>query len=227
MAEVQRIRTPLSETELAVALRDAHVLACGGPPSLSRWASMWAQLALEHARGKALDNYCAGNVTAAKSWTGDYYVLACDERVQKNPDVWKRLELHFRAFGVAVAGARSYVELLCGRYARALEQMDRGNPSGAAYVLGQMGYYTAHEQQYANAMSSLEHYAASLLLPGIPVEGQTAYLCDSADCDGELRSMLSKEDIEQAIAQNLLSLQNQTAEDPLFAEHGDPSQKGE
>jgi hypothetical protein len=201
MAEVPRVRTPITETDLALALRAGHVIACGGLPSPSRWACLWAQTALEHGRGKALDCYCLGNVTAAPSWPGDHYTLDCNERIKRNPDVWKMIHLWFRAFVDPAPGAASYVRLLSGRYARALAKMDQGDPAGAAFMLSTLNYYTADEGNYSRAMVSLEQRAREVILPPLATTAETAVACFAPDCDGELRSLLTADEIAEVVAQ--------------------------
>jgi len=225
MAEVARIRTPLSELELLEALRDGHRVVFGVDPSASRLAVAWAQCALEHARGKALDGYDLGNVTCGPSWQGDYYTLACDERVSRNPDVWKRLTLRFRSFAAAEEGAASYWRTIAGRYVRVLAYFDRADAAGAGHTLSILGWYTALEAAYIAGMVKLEHYCSTVLIDQIELVTEPQEQGDSPDCAGEMRSVLSAADIERALAVNLLSLQRQTSEDPLFACHGDPDRE--
>ena len=206
MPEVLKLTTPLTETGLAVAVYEGHLRACGGPPSLARWSCLWAQLALEHARGKAIWCENFGNATASAKWPGDYYVLDCAERVSRNPDAWKVLRLRFCAFDAAPAGAQHYVELLAGRYARALALMDHGDAAGAALVLSELNYYTADEHQYSAAMSSLAKYALTSLLPPLMSSDSPATECTTPDCDGDMRSVLTADEVERAMGAVVLDL---------------------
>lgn len=223
MSEVPRIRRPLTELELAIALRSGHGLAFGASPTPKRLAVAWAQCALEHAHGQALDNFCIGNVTASANWTGDHYVLHVAERVKKKErpgdggvDVWKNLDLHFRSYGAtddpmqlrARLGACGYFALLGGRYKSALELFDSGDASKAAYRLGELNYFTASPANYAKAMVGLVSYYERAIEPHLPEETQptTSETCTGPDCDGEAHSALIEDDIAATMAKVAASL---------------------
>jgi hypothetical protein len=160
--EVPRAETPLTEVELRKALADGHRIAFGSDPTPQRLACAWAQCALEHARGKAI--YCnnIGNVTGFDPWPGKFYSMRCQERVQKDPDVWKTIEMRFRAHSSPAEGAADYWRVIKRNYSAALLMFDAGDPAGAARKLGAMGYYTAHVDRYAAGMASLYRDAVKL-----------------------------------------------------------------
>jgi hypothetical protein len=152
--EVPRVRTPLSEVDLADVLQAGHVAALGSEPSKERLGVAWAQMALEHGRGKYV--YCnnIGNITAG-GWSGPYYVIRVQERVNKATNEWKWMDLKFRVHRTPEDGAADFWRLLAGRYASALPLFDAGDAVGAAMRLGALNYYTAHEEQYARGMAGL------------------------------------------------------------------------
>lgn len=224
MSAVARVQTTLTEVELALALRDGHVLACGAPPSASRLSVGWAQCALEHARGRAVYCFNLGNVTAGSRWAGDYYELTCSERVKRNPDVWQTIDLHFRAHQKPADGGADYWRILSGRYIRALAYFDRADAEGAAYLLSQLGYYTALPKPYAAAMASLERYAAIHVAPSVLAAVEPARgVCETPDCDGELRSYLSPDAMRAIEATVAMSLADLTRDPSVIPIHGDPN----
>ncbi|WP_437550819.1 peptidoglycan-binding protein [Sorangium sp. So ce367] len=153
--EVPRVTTPLSEAELAAALEHGHELVFQETPSRARLACAWAHVAIENARGRKVWNHNLGNITAFGRWPGSYYVIRVSERVQRNPDVWKDIDMRFRAHPEALDGAVDYWRLMGDRYQPALALFDAGDPAGAAFELSRLRYYTAHADPYARSMSSL------------------------------------------------------------------------
>lgn len=153
--QVERIATPISEEELAAALELAHERVFQESPSRARLACAWAQVALENGRGQKTWNYNLGNITAFGQWPGQYYVLRVSERVQRNPDVWKKMDLRFRSHKDATDGAVDYWQLISGRFASVLSFFDAGDASGAAFELSRLRYYTAHADRYARTMAAL------------------------------------------------------------------------
>lgn len=213
--EVPKIRTPLSEVEVAVALRKGHVLALGEPCGRKRLACAWAQVALENRRGQALDQYCIGNVTAGRGWNGDYFVLHVAERVKKvevdGVDEWKNMDLKFRSYGAqdqpsaqrAAAGAAGYFSLMSGRYVTCMHLFDQGEVEKAAFELGRLNYFTAKPAPYATAMGSLVKYFERVVEPHMPEPTRPEMPAKSKtgiDVVGEGRSILTDADIAAEIA---------------------------
>lgn len=153
--EVTRAATPLTEADLAAVLEYAHQLSAGESPSRSRLACAFAHVALENGRGTAIWNDNLGNISGFGAWKGSYYVIRVAERVSKNPDVWKQIDMRFRAHGNPIAGAVDYWTIMTGRYAPVLAYFDAGDPEGAARELSRLGYFTARVDPYARAMGSI------------------------------------------------------------------------
>lgn len=219
MSEVAKRPTPQSEVDLAYALRDGHRIAFGPLPSDGRLRVAWTQIALEHAHGKACFNANLGNVSAAASYQGDYYVEPCDERVSRNPDKWKRINMHFRSHARIVAGASDYWAIIGGRYKSVLPLFDAGACSDAAYALSRLGYYTAHEDDYARAMVSLGRYYDAHVAPLLAPPTEDGRDRDTMpehvpDASGDMRSMLTREDIAAIMGAVAVSL-DQLARDVI------------
>jgi len=147
VSEVPRISTPLTELELADALYVGHLKVNGAYPSAERLLVALAQNALELARGKAIWNFNLGNVTAGRSWPGDYYNLRVPP---PDPPV-----LRFRSHGNALEGAIDYWTLMNRLWPLTLAFMDNGDAAGAATQLGQYHFFLANVASYARGMASL------------------------------------------------------------------------
>ncbi len=158
MSEVPKTKTPLGSLEMAAVLRDAHHAVVGSFPSQQRLGIAWAQCALEHGRGAATFCHNLGNITAGKSWTGDYYAYRFTRKENPHdapPGDAPEFVMKFRAHADFVDGARDYWRMLTGRYASALASFDAGDGAGAAHALRARGYYTAPEADYARNMIAL------------------------------------------------------------------------
>lgn len=216
MAQVPRKPTPISEVELAVALRSAYIQVFGVPPSKEMLGCGWAQVALEHKRGEELWNNCFGNVTASTDWKGDYYVFRCAERVDKKNNTWKVIDMKFRAYPTAAEGAVGYWNVLRKvRYSAVLPVFEQGKAREAALLLGEKGYYTAHEDVYSNTMSKLYDYFQKQvlgLLPPLEDLGAISRCDPDKDEACEIRSVLSEEDIRKIEYAQML-LRNDMLED--------------
>lgn len=153
--EVARTSTPLNDDGIETALSEGHVTTFATLPSHPRLGCAFALVALENAHGKAIWCNNFGNISAFGGWPGQHYVIRVQERVKRNPDVWKWVDMKFRAYPDSTSGAADLWRLLAGRYASALLRMDAGDPEGAAHELGRLGYYTAHVEQYARTMGQL------------------------------------------------------------------------
>jgi hypothetical protein len=195
MSKVDRIVTPWSETLLGTALRDSHVRVFGGPPTMNRWKCAWGHLGLEQGRGKRTNNNNAGNVTAGKAWklSSDYFTLKVPP-----PDP---AQLDFRSLPDAITGCDGYWRLMAGRYARALSKMDQGDPLGACVVMSEMKYFLADLGPYAKAVVSLSKYAETNVLPPLFVDARPGLYCESPDCDGEMRSLVTEAEIAEIMGE--------------------------
>jgi hypothetical protein len=145
-SQVDPIRTPLTDQQLAEVLAAAHVQVTSKPPSRARLGIAWAQVQHETARTHSAYNYNWGNIIATPAWTGDWHQLSGG--LGPTGDQPGK----FRAYPSAVAGAADYWRLLIRRYPRALEAFDHGDPNAAAAELRAAGYYEGDRSIYAAAM---------------------------------------------------------------------------
>jgi hypothetical protein len=164
---VPRENTPLTEIEVALALREGHRQMFGSEPNDFRWGVAWAHIALENGRGKETYNNNFGNLGATDAFEGQYYIRFLRERVQRNPDVWKYLRIKFRSYPTPEEGARAYWKVLQDHYGPALVHMDAGQALEAAKKLNAAGYATALLEPYATGVASLYNEFSSRVLPDI------------------------------------------------------------
>jgi hypothetical protein len=162
---VAREPTPLTEIEVAVALREGHRMMFASEPNDFRLGVAWAHIALENGRGKETYNNNFGNIGATDSYDGQYYVRFLRERVQRNPDVWKYLRIKFRSYATPADGARSYWKVLQDHYGPALVHMDNGQAFEAAKKLNAAGYATALVEPYAMSIAKLYNEFQSRVVP--------------------------------------------------------------
>lgn len=149
--EVPRVRTTPTIIEWRDAIAEAWDVAAFGEPTIAALSVLWAQFALETARGKSMFNFNIGNI----KWTPgrDYCVLHTYEFIGG-----KRVEMddRFRAFPTLVDGARDYLAFLSrASYAEPWSCVLRGDPVAFAWALKRKGYYTASADDYASGLQRL------------------------------------------------------------------------
>jgi len=156
---VARRPTPLDQITIAHVLREAHSLEFGKPPTQWRLGVAWAHIALETARGKAIECNNLGNLT---HWTSEplpHYVRLLKERsgaaASSGSAPWRLIEMRFRAFDQPVDGARAYWATIRRHYMRALHLFDGGDGYQAGLKLARDGYATADALPYASAIANL------------------------------------------------------------------------
>lgn len=147
--EVPPIRTPRTPEELVDILAHAHAAALGEAPGENRLRLAWSQIMLEHARGRAIWCGNIGNVTCdPRRYRGPHYVFFTEERIKRNPDVWKKVKVCFRAHASVAAGAEDYWNRMSREFAAALPFFDRGDVAGACAELSTLNYFTARVEPY-------------------------------------------------------------------------------
>ena len=156
---VPTLRTPLTSAQ-AIAGFHAACLRVVGMLADEALAIIVSQSALETGRWKSL--YCNnfGNEKATSSWSGDYYMIRCNEILSDGKLHWfdpPHPQTWFRAFPDAATGAESHVRFLSqnARYSEAWHAALRGDPVAYAHALKVHGYYTASEALYTKAVVSL------------------------------------------------------------------------
>lgn len=158
MKLVPTVRTTLTSAQ-AIAGFHAACMRVAGMLTDEAVAIIVSQSALETGRWKSLYCFNFGNEKATASWSGDYYMIRCNEIIggklewfdPPHPQTW------FRAFPDAATGAESHVRFLSqsARYAQAWHAALVGDPAAYAHALKVHGYYTASEALYTRAVVSL------------------------------------------------------------------------
>jgi Putative peptidoglycan binding domain len=145
--QVEKVGTPLSRIGIVSALTAGHVALFGVEPSRPRLRIGWSHIAHENRIGDAIWNNNFSNISAF-SWSGDFYVIRVQERVSRDPDVWKWVNMRFRAYADSTAGAKDYWHVMSTTFAGALARFDAGDPAGAAQALSRERFFTAPEAPY-------------------------------------------------------------------------------
>lgn len=152
---VQRVRTEVSEPQMAQAIIEAWKDMFGTVPFKEQVALVLAQNSLETGSRKSMWNYNIGNITTNGKDSYDYFDdLKTDEQI--SPGVWKKMNLKYRAYPTLKDGAKDYLKLLSGKhYSNAWEHIKNPDPAAFSKALKQSGYYTANEAPYTKTLSSL------------------------------------------------------------------------
>lgn len=152
---VQRVRTEVSEPQMAQAIIEAWRDMFGTVPAKEQVALVLAQNSLETGARKSMWNYNIGNITTNGKDSYDYFDdLKTDEQI--TPGVWKKMNLKYRAYPTLKDGAKDYLKLLSSKhYSNAWEHIKNPDPAAFSKALKQSGYYTANEAPYTKTLSSL------------------------------------------------------------------------
>jgi hypothetical protein len=141
---VVMVRTPMTRTELMVALREGHLRVFGKLPSRNRLAMAWGQVAFENGHGKLVYNHNLGNVGSSAPDQPTYY--------NRGDGHW------YRSHETDVDGAVAYWEVI-KRCSAALANFDWGNPNEAAKHLKRCNYFEADLDTYTHGFSPLFYLA--------------------------------------------------------------------
>lgn len=156
--EVPKRGTPLSEEEIGRALFEGYVRVFSHPPSPERLSMGWAQASFETSRGRECSSFNLGHIVAGEQWSGPFYVFKVAERVRRDPDVWKEINMRFRSYETAVDGGEDYWRLIKQNFESALAIFDSGNAPAAGEKLCEMGYATANCQQYGTSVGQIYNF---------------------------------------------------------------------
>ncbi|HEV8245484.1 MAG TPA: glucosaminidase domain-containing protein [Polyangiaceae bacterium] len=158
--------TTIGEARASECLAQAYRAVTGSAPSPRTLDLLWAQWALETARGQAMyGNNFAGIKASARSSGA---LLATSEGHGKDR---RRTTDRFRTYGTPEDGARDYVSLLARRYPDAFSALRAGDVQGFAEGLQRGHYFTAHPQSYRTGLERLasEHQNGVSAAPPSPV----------------------------------------------------------
>jgi hypothetical protein len=153
---VQRVKTEVSEAQMAQAIIDAWKKLFGKPPAKEQVAMILAQNALETNSRKAMWNNNVGNITTDGKGNFDYFDdLSTSEQV--SPGNWKKMRLKYRSYPTLSEGVQDYLNLLSKshNYASAWDKIVHPDPEAFSKALKAGGYYTANEAPYTRALTSL------------------------------------------------------------------------
>lgn len=153
---VERVRTNISEPQMAQAMIEAWRSLFGTQPSKEQVSMLLAQNALETGHRKSMWNYNIGNITTNGKEKFDYFDdLKTNEQV--SPGVWKKMNLKYRAYPTLKDGVEDYIKLLSNapRYAKAWKSVLHPDPAAFSKALKDAGYYTADEAPYTKTLSGL------------------------------------------------------------------------
>lgn len=156
---VQRVRTDVSEPQMAQAIITAWHDLFGERPSKEQVAMVLAQNNLETGHRKSMWNFNVGNITTDGRGAYDYFDdLTTDEQV--SPGQWKRMNLKYRAYPSLEEGTKDYLRLLSGgHYAEAWKHIKDPDPIAFSKALKAGGYYTANEAPYTKSLTALYNQA--------------------------------------------------------------------
>jgi hypothetical protein len=152
---VQRVRTEVSESQMAAAVLDAWKEMFNTTPTKEQVSLVLAQNALETGSRKSMWNYNIGNITTDGKSQYDYFDdLRTSE--QTSPGVWQKMNLKYRAYPTLKDGVKDYLKLLSGKhYSNAWDHIINPDPAAFSKALKQSGYYTANEAPYTKTLSGL------------------------------------------------------------------------
>ncbi len=154
---VTPVRTRLSGTQAADALRSAWSAVTGEAPSRETLAVLTAQWAHETGRGASMYNYNFGGIKGHGP-SG----LTVELKTREGWGATERTIVDgFRAYRTPTEGAIDYVKLLTSRYKGATEAARRGDAVGFVRSLKAGGYFTGNEAAYVRSVSDMSEAALS------------------------------------------------------------------
>ncbi len=159
--------TPIDEAQASRYLATAYRSVIGHAPSAASLDLLWAQWALETARGQAMYGNNFAGIKAGQRGAGA--LLATTEGYGSAE---RRIRDRFRTYGTPEEGARDYVTLLAERFPAAFAALRQGDVEGFAKGLHRARYFTAHPDTYRNGLErlALEHRSGIAPAPCEPAE---------------------------------------------------------
>ncbi len=160
---VPRVKTEVSESQLAQALIEAWKSLFGNMPSKEQIAMLLSQNALETGHRKSMWNYNVGNITTDGNGKYDYwegldwlYESLPSDQTGLSPRQKKTITLKYRAYPNLIEGAKDYLQVISsGRYSKAWQNILHPNIEEYSKALKDAGYYTADEAPYTKNLVSL------------------------------------------------------------------------
>jgi hypothetical protein len=191
--------TKLTESEAAIALREAWKIIYGSYPVSKQLALLWAQVILETGRFNSCRNYNFGNIkkTFAPDDGHSFTMFKCNE-VIKGKLIWfepPHIQTVFRAYKSAQDGAEDYIKFVSKkpRYKEAWKAVLIGDPVLYCKELKKSGYFTADLNLYTKGVVRLTNEflsrASKLLMTGYVFETKDEILTEEETA--KIKSMVS------------------------------------
>ncbi len=148
--------TPIDEAQASRYLAEAYRSVTGRAPSAASLDLLWAQWALETARGQAMYGNNFAGIKAGQHGPGAVF-----STTEGHGAGQRRIRDRFRTYGTPEEGARDYVALLARRYPSAFEALRQGDLDAFSAGLHRGRYFTAHPDTYRSGLERLrlEHRA--------------------------------------------------------------------
>jgi hypothetical protein len=143
--------TPLSEEAAALHLAEAWRVVTGASASRETLSVLWAQWALETARGLAMYDYNFAGIKG-RSPRGESSVRWTWERTTAGAE---RVRQRFRAYETPEEGAHDYVLVLRERFSEAFAAAETGDAAAFARALARAGYHSKAQAEYERAVRLL------------------------------------------------------------------------
>lgn len=142
--KVEKVRTYVSESQMASAIIEAWTEMFGSVPTKQQVSMMLAQNALETGNRKSMWNYNVGNITTSGHDHFDYI----DDLVPN---------IKFRSYPNLKEGTKDYIKLLSSKhYSQAWQHILHPNPVNFSKALKAAGYYgDGSEKAYTKALVGL------------------------------------------------------------------------
>lgn len=152
---VRRIKTEISDLQMAQAIAEAWKELFGTIPSKQQISLILAQNALETGNRKSMWNFNIGNITTDGKSQYDFYDdITTKEQIK--PGNWKEMNLKYRSYPNLKDGVKDYLKLLSGKkYSKVWQHIITPDPIAFSKSLKDAGYYTANEAPYTRAITKL------------------------------------------------------------------------
>jgi hypothetical protein len=158
--------TPLTPTEA----RDGLLAAMPGlnrPTAALLLALVW----LETARGRSVQNFNVGNITANDRWTGSAWLPPWFAPGQTDPhlrDLHERMiagtaPMAFRAYGSAAEGFADFARVLNSQFRSVVAAAGTGDPAAFVHALHDSGYSRDYNVTHIASVSQLRDQFEALV----------------------------------------------------------------
>lgn len=153
-------KNPLPELDIVKALKSAWTTTLNSEPSIDSLAVLFSQIILENGPNlKYCKNYNCGNIKSLPNDGRCWTAFRCNEIINKVNQYFDPPNpiCNFRAFKTADEGFVDYIKFLAQKknYAKAWEQVLKGDPAEYVHQLKLAMYFTAKEEDYLKGVVSI------------------------------------------------------------------------